>query len=191
MSAGARLALSVALLAVVVVAGYFWWEGRPTGEPLDAQVRPAPTERAARRVVVHVTGAVARPGVYTLAVGERVADAIERAGGSTALADLSRVNLAARVRDEAQIRVPELVPTAAAPQGPAVTPRAQPGGPVNVNTASAADLERVPGIGAVTAQRIVEHRAANGPFLSVEQLRESKIMTAALFERARPYLEAP
>ena len=133
-------------------------------------------------LVVHVAGQVARPGIVRLKPGSRVADAIDAVGGATREADLSAINLARPLQDGEQIRVPrpgEVVADA----GPgetsagAGTPRggSTPGagsGKVDLNTASAAQLEELPGVGPSTAARIVEHRESSGPFRSVEDLQE-------------------
>jgi competence protein ComEA len=117
-------------------------------------------------VVVSVVGLVVRPGLVTLPEGARVADAVAAAGGLLPEADPASVNLAAPVVDGQQIAVG--VPGAAPPAAPAGN--APPGGPVDLNSATVADLDALPGIGPVLAQRIVDHRDANGRFTTVEQL---------------------
>jgi competence protein ComEA len=117
--------------------------------------------------VVSVVGLVARPGLVTLASGARVAEAVEAAGGLLPGTDPATVNLAAVVSDGEQISVG--VPAVAAGSGAAPGGAAS-GGRVNLNTAGAADLDALPGIGPVLAQRIVEHRTRHGPFRTVDQL---------------------
>lgn len=117
------------------------------------------------RVVVHVAGAVRRPGVYRLRAGARVDDAVRRAGGPRRRADLTQVNLAQKVEDGRQIVVPIRAPPAAA--GGAV---AAPAGPLNLNTATLEQLDELQGIGPVTAQQILDYREAHGGFGSVEEL---------------------
>jgi competence protein ComEA len=120
-------------------------------------------------VVVSVVGLVARPGLVTLPSGARVADAIAAAGGLLPEADPASVNLAAVVADGQQIAVG--VPGASsggnAGSGPAPGSAA---GPLNLNTATVTELDGLPGIGPVLAQRIVDHRETAGPFGSVEEL---------------------
>jgi competence protein ComEA len=123
----------------------------------------------AATVVVSVVGTVARPGLVTLPEGARVADAIAAAGGLLPEADATSVNLAAVVSDGEQIAVG--VPGAAVVDGaPGAATAGSGSGPVDLNAATAADLDALPGIGPVLAQRIVEHRERSGPFRSVEQL---------------------
>ncbi len=125
-------------------------------------------QRRTVQIVVSVVGLVARPGLVTLPEGSRVADAVAAAGGLLPDADPASVNLAAVVADGEQVAVgvPGAV-TAAAAGG---TTGASGSGPVDLNAATAADLDALPGIGPVLAQRIVEHREHSGPFRTVEQL---------------------
>ena len=135
-------------------------------------------------VVVHVTGAVSSPGVVTLPPGSRVTDAINAVGGASADADTEQLNLARVLSDGEQIRVPrigEVLPNPAPQPGGAATPSVgtAPGktnggasGTININTASATDLEKLPGIGPALAQRIVEYRDSHGPFASVDALTD-------------------
>jgi competence protein ComEA len=120
------------------------------------------------RLVVHVVGAVRRPGLYRLAGGARVADAVEQAGGAARAADLSLVNLAAPLVDGQQVVVPARVRAAAA--GGNSSGSSGTSGPVHLNTASVAELDELPGIGPVTAQKIVDFREQHGAFSSVEDL---------------------
>jgi competence protein ComEA len=128
-------------------------------------------------VVVHVAGAVARPGVQRLVGGDRVIDAVDAAGGAVPDADLGRINLAAPLVDGQQIYVPrvgEVPPPAVGGTGAIGTTAGgtatAPGQPVNLNTASAAELETLPGVGPTTAAAIIAHRETNGPFTAVDQL---------------------
>ncbi|MGY2075504.1 helix-hairpin-helix domain-containing protein [Blastococcus sp. SYSU DS0828] len=118
-------------------------------------------------VVVSVVGQVARPGLVTLTAGARVADAVEAAGGLLPEADPASVNLAALLSDGQQVAVG--VPGAGAEGPPAGGPPGG-GGRVDLNTAGVAELDALPGIGPVLAQRIVEHRTRSGGFRSVEEL---------------------
>jgi len=112
---------------------------------------------------VDVTGAVRRPGLYRLPEGSRVADALERAGGPTRKAFLEAVNLAAPLADGQQV----LVPRKAAMGGPAPVGAT---GPVSLSAATLEQLDTLPGVGPVTAQKILDYRAAHGAFRSVEEL---------------------
>ena len=121
-------------------------------------------------VVVSVVGLVERPGLVTLPSGSRVADAVDAAGGLLREADPATLNLAALVSDGQQVAVgvPGAVQGPAAGAGAAVSPGS--GGRVNLNTATVGDLDALPGIGPVLAERIVDHRTAQGPFTSTDQL---------------------
>jgi competence protein ComEA len=158
------LVAAAALLAVLAVAGKLLaGAGAATADPAPALV-PAVRE-AAERVVVHVAGAVRRPGLYALAEGSRVADAVARAGGATAKADTAAVNLAAPLADGIQVLIPSRVAGAARP-GAGVGTAAK----VSLSTATPAELDALPGVGPVTAQKILDHRARHGGFRSVDDL---------------------
>ena len=134
-----------------------------------APIRPQSAPRAAARpLVVDVVGAVREPGLYHLAAGARVADAVAQAGGLSRRADRRAVNLAALVADGQQVVVAARgSPGAAATSG---SSPAAPGAPVSLSAASAEQLDTLPGIGPVTAQKIVTFRQEHGPFASVEGL---------------------
>jgi competence protein ComEA len=159
------LALAAAALVLLVVAGRtLAGAGTATSQPAAALV----PERAAAapKLVVHVAGAVRQPGLYRLAEGKRVADAVARAGGATAPADTAAINLAAPLADGMQVLVPRRVPV------PPATAGGGPGPPVRVSLGSATveQLDTLPGIGPVTAQKIVDYRATHGGFRSVDDL---------------------
>ncbi len=130
--------------------------------------------------VVYVSGAVAAPDVYRLPFNARVIDALQAAGGLIAEADISGLNLAAPVRDGEHIRVPFVGETVLA------TPADDQSGLLNLNRASAADLEELPGIGATLAARIIEWRNTKGPYQSVNELREVSGIGEKLFAQIAP-----
>jgi competence protein ComEA len=140
--------------------------GASSASPPSSSASPEATVR------VHVAGAVAAPGVYTLPAGSRAEDAVQAAGGPVPGADVHRVNLAAAVVDGTQLYLP--MPGEALPQpgaGVAAGGAAAPaGGPINLNTATIEQLDTLPGIGEVTARKIIAYRSAHGPFESVESL---------------------
>jgi competence protein ComEA len=146
-----------------------------SGSPAESG---APVAAASSKLVVHVVGAVRRPGLYSLQDGQRVADAVARAGGATRKADLAAINLAAPVVDGTQVLVPSRI-SGAGPGAPAtpgsagaVAPGgvALPGTKVSLSTATVEQLDALPGVGPVTAQKIVDYRTEHGPFASVDDL---------------------
>jgi competence protein ComEA len=163
----ALLAAAV-LLAVLVVAGRYLAGAGASAPPQQAAalVREQPAARPA--LLVHVVGAVREPGLYRLREGSRVADAVERAGGATPKADLALVNLAAPVADGTQILVPAR--SRARAGGGGSSSGGAEGGPVHLNTATVEELDTLPGVGPVTAQKIVDFREENGAFASVDEL---------------------
>lgn len=141
-------------------------------EPMDAAEAEGAGGRVAPTIAVHVSGAVAAPGVYELEEGARVADAVELAGGFLEGAAENALNLARVLNDGEQVVVPTAEEhaaqqTAAEASGGA----AGVGGKVNINTASAEQLDTLPGVGESTAQKIIADREANGPFSSPEDLK--------------------
>ena len=136
------------------------------------------------RLVVYVVGAVRRPGLYRLPAGSRVADAVARAGGATRRADPAALNLAAPVADGQQVLVPAMLPRAVAAAQGASVPGA-PVGPVQLSVATAEQLDALPGIGPVTAQKIIDYRAAHGALRSVDDLDDIPGIGPARVEQLR------
>lgn len=171
--------VAVAVAVAVTLAGAGLWYSRSLPKPVEIRALTSGTvagaspsadpTAAAPTILVDVAGWVRHPGVYTFHEGDRVINAIEAAGGARRGALLTSLNLAAPLADGSQILVPKDGPVAPAGPTGAVAPDA-PGALVNVNTATAADLETLPGIGEVIAQAIVDHRTENGPFASVDAL---------------------
>lgn len=157
------------VLAVAAAAGVLLLVHLLNGGGAPRPIPPLETATHARsrtpsRLVVDVAGAVRRPGLYHLAAGTRIADAVAAAGGATPHADVALVNLAAPLADGEQVLVP--VRGAAAGTGGNPSPTA----PVDLNTANAEQLDALPGIGPATAQKIVDYRQAHGPFRSLDDL---------------------
>jgi competence protein ComEA len=162
-------AAAVAILFVLLVR-HLGGSGSsaPAVTPLRVSSRPAKSV-AARLLVIDVAGAVRRPGLYRLREGSRIDDAIAAAGGPTAKARLDAVNLAAPIADGEQV----VVPGRGAAGAPAATPPAagsSPSAPLDLNTATAEQLDSLPGIGPVTAQKILDYRQEHGAFHSVAEL---------------------
>jgi len=169
---------AIALTAVVslLAAGTLLLVSRqPRGEGVRLVPPPSP-----RPLVVHVSGAVLKPGLYQLPPGSRVQDAIQAAGGLLPEADEAALNLAALLKDGQRV----LVPTYAQAQATAAS-NPDSGGPVDINSASQEALENLPGIGPVLAQRIIEYREANGPFATVEDLQQVEGVGAETFEKLK------
>src|SRR5205809_6297564 len=167
------LAAAVALALVLLAAHLLLPAGTTTPA---APLPPSPglgasaTGAPRARVVIDVVGAVRRPGLYRLAQGARIADAVSRAGGATAKADLELINLAAPLADGEQVVVPRRGTAAlGAPPGPAGA-SAPSSGPVHLSTATLEQLDSLPGIGPVTAQKILDYRQKHGAFTSVDGL---------------------
>ena len=148
--------LATALVAFAGLAG--WWFGDSPSPPPPLRVNSQSPEHAS--LTVHVAGEVASPGLVTVPAGSRVADAIAASGGLLGAADTSALNLAAPLVDGQQVIV--------RPYGQVLHPLPDEG--VRLNTASAEELEAIPGVGPVLAARIVSHRRENGPFAVVEDL---------------------
>jgi competence protein ComEA len=183
-----RVAIALLALAALVGGGFVWARATPrlagttTGQeavaPSDQTLpRAAPdtssTTAPSDEVAVHVAGRVRRPGLVRLPAGSRVQDAIRAAGGVTSGADLNAINLARKLTDGEQIRVPAPGDPAPSPD-PAVTPGssgATPSAPLDLNTATLEQLDTLPGVGEVTANRIITYRSAH-PFTTVDELLE-------------------
>jgi competence protein ComEA len=147
------------------VAALVWVVARnPTGTAVT--LRPVPTDKP---IVVHITGAVPRPGVYALPKGARVQDGISAAGGFLAEAEKSGINLARPLEDGEQLDIPFVEGFSPVVATPVET--FQPTSDlIDINTATVDELDTLPGIGPTTAQKIVEYRDTNGPFLSKEDI---------------------
>ena len=197
--------LGVFAVAAAALGG--WWALRTPPGPDPAEILPmagsveipipAPLSVPdPGRIVVDVVGAVARPGLHELPAASRIADAVEAAGGLTADADRMRLNLAEPLSDGSRLWVPavgegagpEVVPLTAGTSGGgrvgAGSGRA--GARLNVNTADAAALEELPGIGPALAVAIVEHRRRSGPFATVDELVEVSGIGPVKLEQIRP-----
>jgi competence protein ComEA len=187
------------MLAFGLVAGLFGAGllflaiGRPRGPAV--QLSPPPTPAP---ILVHVSGAVVNPGVYALPLDSRVKDAVEAAGGLIPEAISASLNLAAHVKDGEQLIIPTLRPTllpipltaqvdagGTRFQEPLATGQPIQAGKININFANLEELDTLPGIGPVTAQKIIDYRQANGPFQTLEAIMDVSGIGPATFERIK------
>jgi competence protein ComEA len=163
-----RLLVAIGCLALLLfLAGKLLSRPQSTAGLAPPAAPPTETAAAPAVVVVDVVGAVRRPGLYRLEQGARIADAVARAGGATAKADLALINLAAPLADGEQVVVPKR--GAAGPSAPPGA-GASSTGPVHLSTATLEQLDSLPGIGPVTAQKILDYRQKHGAFTSVDEL---------------------
>jgi competence protein ComEA len=178
------------LLALVIFSGamayYVFFKEEPDvafklEEGPAVPVSAPAVQEEPKKIMVYVTGAVKNPGVYTLEEGKRVKDAIEAAGGNLPEADLLRLNLAQKLRDEDKLYVPRV---GEFPEGQEEPGRGNTGmagatvgissssdNKININTADLVELDTLPGIGPTTAQKIIDYRNQNGPFKSIEEIK--------------------
>ncbi|WBB76952.1 ComEA family DNA-binding protein [Micromonospora sp. WMMD1128] len=200
---GVRALAAVAAIVVLVAAGWTW-RSRPSPEPVrpaaptgapstgevsaDAATDVAAPAGSSAQVVVAVAGKVRRPGLVRLPAGARLADAVEAAGGALPGVDVALLNPARKVTDGELILVGVTAPPGQAAPGPAAgggAPGGPAAGPVNLNTATLAQLDTLPGVGPVLAQRILDHREQHGPFRSVSDLRQVDGIGDARYEQLK------
>src|SRR3954447_7845491 len=203
---------AVAALLVAFAAYRFLAPGSGGGSSAGTKVavqgpgaparEPPPSRNGGPRIYVHVAGAVRHPGLYRVPLNARAGRAVDRAGGAIPGANLTGVNLAARLRDGQQIVVPKrgqvaegagaVAPGAATAGAPGAGPSATgaPGAPLSLSTATAEQLDALDGIGPALAKRILDSRASHGGFHSVEELNQvagiGEKRLAALRESVRP-----
>lgn len=159
------------LVAILVVSIYAWTDSRKVPQ-ITFEAPPAIV------AVVDVRGAVATPGVVTIHPGDRMIDAVTGAGGLTDDADSNLVNMSARVSDGQMIVIPTQSPPG----------EVSGSGLININTASVAELDQLPGIGTVRAEQIIAHRQANGPFQTIDDLANVEGISENLLETLRPLI---
>jgi competence protein ComEA len=172
----------IVVLAAVVAAGIvaFVIDRQSGPDTLEIDL---PNTVEAGPIEVYITGAVAEPGVYQMDNGDRVIDVLFEAGGHTDDANLEAINLAVRLHDEDQIVVPRFGQDVSTVAG-ATSPK------ININTATAGELDALPGIGEVYSQQIVVNREANGPYVSSEELVERQVIPRSTYERIRDLITA-
>jgi competence protein ComEA len=193
------------LACLILIGGVFILVRRPAPEPIVISTATVPTVTPLPTLTltptpaplrVYISGAVRTPDVYLLPPGSIVKDAVQAAGGPADDADLERINLALALYDQQQVYVPhagESTPAAPLPGSvppPAGDVPASPG-QVNLNTATVEQLDTLPGIGPVIAQRIVDHRTANGPFAAPQDIVNVKGIGQATYEKLQDLITAP
>jgi competence protein ComEA len=200
LSRGELAGLVVVVVATLLGAGLWYMRSLPRpvaiAAPVDA-VSPAvspisgPTRSAgasAAAIIVDVAGWVREPGVYEFTSGDRVIDAIERAGGPRKGADLTTLNLAAPLTDGTQIVIPKPGSTTSGDPGSSGDGSTSAGTTlININSASATELEELPGVGPVTAAAIIDYRTQNGPFATVDDLIDVTGIGPSTLEQIRPF----
>ena len=175
------LYMTSGILLGLFLAALVWVVSRnPSGEAVT--LRPVPTDKP---IVVHITGAVPRPGVYALPQGARIQDGISAAGGFLAEADKTNINLAQVLDDGEKLDVPFIeggspVLTTPVPEVVTITTEL-----ININTASLAELDTLPGIGPTTAQKIIDYRTQNGPFINAEDIVNVSGIGPGTYERIK------
>ena len=195
--------LLVCFIALALCAGLSYTRSR-AAQPLPPLFADAPSTagtgstRAVATILVHVSGAVRKPGVFTLPDKARLIDAIRGAGGATASGDINSLNLAARLEDGQQIVVPprrkivalsSSATSAKAPsQSSSRASKKEFAGVININQASAADLEMLPGVGPALAGRIIAYRTEHGAFRSISDLDEVKGFGVKKLERLKDHV---
>ena len=145
------------------------------GKSQDIQIIPATGDLATGEIIVHVDGAVTRPGVYKLKADARVNNAIEAAGGLSVQADSTKINLAATLAAGQQVHIPTVGESVSQSVGESVSQL------VNINTASESELDKLPGIGPVTAQKIIASR----PYSGLEELLTKKVVNTSVYEKIK------
>jgi len=167
-----------------------------TSNPLElpASVEESPTPQKIKTIIAHICGGVKTPGVYTLPENSRVKDFIEAAGGSSEDGIIDAINLARIVRDGEKIVIPQTGKTVTGneninSEGGLQNSSEETKGKVDINEATLADLDSIPGIGPVIAQRIIDHRNSSGNFKRVEDIKEVKGIGEKTFEKIKDYIE--
>ena len=190
MSRLVNLVIIVAAVAAVAGGVALFLQDGDSGEPVRI-VAPAASSEAdgvGGESKAYVTGAVQRPGLYTIKDGDRLADLIDLAGGTTGEADLRAVNMAVRVKDQDHWTVPTIEEPATVPsKGVSIDP---PSGKVDINSADAKLLETLPGIGETRALAIIRHREEHGPFKRVDEIVGVPGIGSATLEGLRDLVEA-
>ena len=191
-----RIILGLAAAGLILVCGVGWWQ--KSSPPADATlVSRSGNAEAARRtpqeIVVYVSGMVGHPGVLKVNAGARAIDVVNAAGGLLQGADVTKINLAQTVKDGMQIHIPGRPQESSAlttrypsdPSAQAAAKSSPQQEKININTAGAAELDKLPGVGPALAGRIIEYRNANGPFKDGEELKKVKGLGESKYEKLK------
>lgn len=171
-----------AVLVIAIVGSYQWWQKISvpiTAELSDSGSRSLVSAQTGGKIMVYVSGAVNKPGVYEVESGLRVLDVINLAGGLTPGANTNKINMAQIVKDGHHVSVPIQA------EGQATNVATLPGGgeKININTASKSELDKLPGIGPALAERIIEYRRVNGAFRDISDLQKVSGVGEAKFKQ--------
>ena len=176
------------LVGFILAGSVFLVTRLPAGKPIALE--PAPTKVP---IEVHVVGGVVKPGVYKLPEGSRVQDAIDAAGGLLADADTSKLNLAAKLEDGQQLQIgggSGTPPPATGAPFSVIPTQSSTGDLIDINNASLEELSSLPGIGATTAQNIIDYRDQNGPFVQIEDIMNVPGIGPSTFDSIRNLITA-
>jgi len=161
-----RYIISALIFFLILLGGLVAYQHIQTNIPLPAIQEE---KENSSLVIVHICGAVNKPGVYSLLQGKRIIDAVQKAGGTTIEADLDKLNLAALLQDGEKILVPKIISPS---QNNKQASKAEANSLINLNTASQVELDSLPGIGPALAERIITYREQNNSFASVDDLQK-------------------
>jgi competence protein ComEA len=174
--------IGILILISVIIVGLRWQQ------PSPIVIEPPAATATSGPIQVYISGAVAQPDVYSVPSGAIVRDALALAGGPASDADLNAINLAQTLRPGDQVYVPhigEVAPPVVSAGENSENPSSAPSGPININTATQAELETLPGIGPALATRIIDYREANGPFATIEAIQNVSGIGPATFENLK------
>ena len=195
--------ISIILLIIAVLTYYYFYTKNNTEEinNKDLEISNNQTqETKEEKIVVHITGAVNKEGIIELEENARLADAIEKAGGTKENADIKNINLATILEDGMKVHIPTVEETQTNneninvennansqinPGTKEVTSNTKTQGKININTATEEELDTLPGIGPSTASKIIDYRKENGKFKSVEEIKEVSGIGDAKYEKIK------
>jgi competence protein ComEA len=181
--------LFIVMLAILIVAGSFYsfWQKNFVGEVAssnEALAKGAPiSEEKTSEIIIYITGAVNKPGVYKASQNARIFEIVTMAGGLTSEADETKINMAQSVKDGMHIHVVEKIVPGNTISGNAINTKA--GNKVNINTADKSQLDTLPGVGPAMAERIIEYRQTSGGFKDIEELKKVQGIGSSKFEKLK------